>query len=167
MVESVELHPSSVVGANPHCGRSQAVVLSSHHQRGEHRRAVGPPPASLRHRFLLAESGDGSVHHGFDAVRGVHFLSVGNHAGEGRLQQLLVQPAVGHGAVEAADGPDAHREGLGLQRAADVAVELGLQRGRRRGAETFRLRFVESPSLLWSGSLSVLHHSCHSWTKKQ
>lgn len=163
MVESVELHPSSVVGANPHCGRSQAVVLSSHHQGGEHRRAVGPPPASLRHRFLLAESGDGSVH--FDAVRGVHFLSVGNHAGEGRLQQLLVQPAVGHGAVEAADGPDAHREGLGLQRTADVAVEFGLRR--RRRTETFRLRFVESPSLLWSRSLSVLHHSCHSWNKNK
>lgn len=44
----------------------------------------------------------------------------------------MVESAVRHGAVETADGPDADREGLGLQRPPDVVVALGLQRQRRR-----------------------------------
>lgn len=109
----------------------------------------------------MAESGDAAVQHRFDPVRGLHFLSGRNHAGEGGLEELLVQLAVGHGAVEAADGSDPDREGLGLHRPADVAVELRLQR--RRGAETFGLRPVEPPSLLRPRSLALLYNFNYSW----
>lgn len=46
MLESVKLDPASVFGADPHRRRGQAVVLPSHHQRGECRRAVSSSPSS-------------------------------------------------------------------------------------------------------------------------
>ena len=98
-------------------------------------------------RLLLAERCDAAVRHRLYALHRLHFLFVGGGAGEGRLEEVLVQTAVGHGAVETADGPDAGGEGLGLQGPTDVGVGLGrqLQRG---GAESLRLRLVEPPPLL-------------------
>lgn len=107
-------------------------------------------------RFLLAESGDVAVHHRLDPVHRLHFLLVNGGVGERRLQDVVVESAVGHGTVEAADRPDADGEGLGLQRPPDVAVALGLQRQRRR-TETLRLRLVEPPPLLPPRSLSIIH----------
>lgn len=74
----------------------------------------------------------------------------------------MVQSAVGHGAVEAADGPDADGEGLGLQGPPHVVVALGLQRQGRRRAKTVRLGLVEPPPLLPPRPLPVLHNSCWS-----
>lgn len=141
MVKSVELDPSSLLCADPHRRRGQAVVLSSHHQRRENWRAVSPSPAPLRRRrtvstFLLAESRDVALHHRLDPVHRLHFLFVNSSVGERRLEEVVVQSAVRHGAVEAANGPDADREGLGLQWPSDIVVALGLQRQRRRRAET-------------------------------
>ena len=164
MVKAAELHPASLLSADPHRRRRQGVVLPSHHQGGEHRRTAGPPPASLRSlrtagRFLVAESSDVAMQHRLDAMRRLHFLFVNRHVGEGGLEELVVQSAVGHGTVEAADGPDADREGFGLQRPPDVVVALGQQRRRGRRAETLRLRLVEPSSLLWPRPRSVLHDS--------
>lgn len=175
VVKSVELHPASLLCTDPHWRRDQAVVLPSHHQRGENRRAVSPPPASLRgtaHRFLLAESCDVAVHHRLDSVRlriktvvsHLQFLFVNSSVGEWCLEEVLVESAVRHGTVETADGPDADGEGFGLQRPHDVAVALRLQRQRRRTAESLWLRLVEAPSLLRPRSLPVLHNSCQTWT---
>lgn len=161
MMKSVELHANSLVCADPHRRRGQVVVLPSHHQRGEYGGAVGPPPPSrcgrgAMGRLLLAEGRDVSVHHRLDSVHLLRLL----FACEGRLEEVLVESAVCHGSVEAADGPDTDGEGLGLQRPADVAVSFGLQLRRRRRAETFRFRLVEPPPLLPPRSLSILHNSC-------
>lgn len=160
MVKSVELHPASVLCADPHGRGGQAVVLPSDHQRGEHRRAVSPPPASLRRRAAV----DGLLgrFRRLDPMHHLHFLFVGSRVGEGRLEEVVVESAVRHGAVETADGPDANGKGFGLQWPPDVVVALGLQRQRRRRAETLRLRLVEPPPLLPPGSLSILHNSCWS-----
>lgn len=165
-MEPVELDPPSVVRPDPRRGRRQAVALPSHHQGGEDRRAVGPPPAPLRRGgdaggLVLAEGGDVAVQHGSDPVRGLRLLLARGRAGEGGLEQLLVQMAVGHGAVEAADGADPRREGLGLRRPAGVGVELRLQWG--RGAEVFGLGPVKSPPLFGPRPLTVLHVSDQSW----
>lgn len=156
MVEPVELDPPSVLGADPDGGGGQAVVLPSHHQGGEDGGAVGPPAAPLGNvgGALLAEGGEVSLHHRLDAVHRLHlWLLVDAAVGEGGLQQVVVEAAVGHGAVEAADGPDAHGEGFGLQGAPRVDEDLWLQRRRRRRrrgrrTETLRLGLVETPPLL-------------------
>lgn len=119
---------------------------------------MSPPPASLRCRTTVG--GFLGQLYGLDPVHGLHFLFVNGRVGEGRLEEVVVESAVRHGAVETPDGPDANGEGLGLQRPPDVVVALGLQRQRRRGAETLRLRLVEPPPLLASRSLSILHNSC-------
>lgn len=124
---------------------------------------MSPPPASLRRRrtvglFRPPQSRDAAVNHRLDPVHRLGFLLV--DAGERRLEEVLVQPAVGHGAVEAADGPDAHREGLGLERPRDVAVDLWLQR--RRRTQTLRLGLVEASALLCPRSLSIFCNSCWS-----
>lgn len=70
---------------------------------------------------------------------------------------MAVEAAVGHGSVEAADGPDADGEGLGLQGAPGVGVApgLGLQ-GRRLEADALRLGLVEPPLLPGPCPLAVL-----------
>lgn len=168
MMKPVELHPaSSLLCPHPHRGRGQAVVFPAHHQRGEDRRAVGPAPPSLCRRravggFALAEGADVAAHHHPDALRALHLLLVDSQAADGGLEERLVEVAVGHGAVEAADGPDAHGEGLRLQRPPDGVVARGLQRGRGRGAEPLRLRLVEPPPLLRPRSRRFIHDSCQS-----
>lgn len=156
MVEAVELDAASLVGADPDGGRGQAVVLSSHHQGGEDGGAVRPPPPTLgavARRVLLPEGGEVPLHHRGDALHRRRLrlrLPVGG--GQRHLHQLLLQAAVRHGAVEAADGADAGGEGLGLQGALRLRVELQLQRRRRRRrrkrrAEVVRLGLVETPPL--------------------
>lgn len=118
--------------------------------------------------FLLAEGGDASVRHRLKAVRRlVHLQLVSGRGGEGRLEEVAVEATVGHGSVEAADGPDADGERLGFQRPPEVVADLGLQlqRGGRR-AEALRLRLVEPPPLPRPRPLSVLHHSCCHYTWK-
>lgn len=66
-------------------------------------------------------------------------LFLGGSVGEGHVEEVLVEAAVGHGTVEAADGPDANGEGLGLHGAQGVAVALQRPRSRRRTAETLGL----------------------------
>lgn len=119
MMKSVELHPASSLLCAAHRGRGQAVVFPAHHQRGEDWRAAGPAPPSLCRRgavggFALAEGADVAVHHHPDALRALHLL-LDRQAADGGLEDLLAEVAVGHGAVEAADGPDARGEGLHLQ----------------------------------------------------
>lgn len=112
---------------------------------------------------LLAESSDVAMHDCFDAGRGRHLLLADSQVREGGLEELLVEPAVGHGAVEAANGPDANGEGFGLQRPPHITAALELQwRRRQQRAETFRLGLVEPPPLLWSCSLSILNSSSQS-----
>lgn len=130
---------------------------------------MSPPPASLR-GLLLAESCDVAVHHRRDPVRLrveavvplLRLWFVSGSVGERRLQEVLVEAAVRHGAVETADGPDANGEGFGFQGPHGVVVALGLQRHRRRTAESLGLRLVEAPPFLWPRSLPVLHNSCQS-----
>lgn len=85
--------------------------------------------------------------------------------GERRLEDVVVESTVGHGAVEAADGSDAGGEGFGLQGTPDVAVAVLLQWLGGGRAETFGFGFIESPPLLPPGSLSVLHDCSGDCTK--
>lgn len=160
VMESVVLDSPSVLDPESGRGRGQVVVLPSDHQRGEERRALGPPPApgcplGAVSGLLLAEVAVGGRLHPVGGL--LHLLSVDDRGREGGLEVVAVEAAVGHGAVEAADGPDADGEGLGLQGAPGIAVAPGLRlQGRSLEADAVRLRLVESPLLPGSHPLAVL-----------
>lgn len=172
MVEPLDLDPPHLLGVDPDRRRGQVVVLSSNHQRGEDWRAVSSASAPLCHRrtvgrLLLAKGGHVALNHRLDAMHRLHPWCVSGGGAEGGLQEVLVvQSAVGHGAVEAANGPDAHGKGFGLQGASDISVSLTQQRSERRRrsrsgrVKTLRLRLVESPPLLGPHSLELHHRFC-------
>lgn len=140
MRESVELEPASVRCADSQRRRGQAVVLPPHQQRGKGRGAVSSSPSSGRRRsaasgLLLAEGGDAAVRrrrHHLHPVHHLHVLFVDGGAGGRGVEEVRVESAVGHGAVKAADGPDADREGFPLQQ-----PPAGVSLGGRGGAESF------------------------------
>lgn len=137
MRESVELEPASVRRADSQRRRGQAVVLPPHQQRGKGRGAVSSSPSSGRRRsgasgLLLAEGGDAAVRHHLHPVHHLHVLFADCGTGGRGVEEMRVESAVGHGAVKAADGPDADREGFPLQQ-----PPAGVSLGRRRGAESF------------------------------
>lgn len=103
-------------------------------------------------RLLLAEGGvRGRLHPVGGLLR---LLPVDNRGREGGLEVVAVQVAVGHGPVEAANGPDADRERFGLQ----GAPGLWLQ-GRGFDADALRLGLVESAFLPGPRPLAVLPSS--------
>lgn len=116
--------------------------------------------------LLLAEGGVRGRLHTIGGL--LRLLPVDNRGREGGLEVVAVEAAVGHGAVEAADGPNADGEGLGLQGAPGIAVAPGLWlQGRSLEADAVRLRLVEPPLLPGPRPLAVLPGSACRGTSSQ
>lgn len=160
MLESVKLQPASFRCADPQRRRGQVVVLPSHQQRGKRWRAVSSSPSSRRHRstassLLLAESGDAAMRHHLHPMQRLRVPFVNRRCG---VKEMRVESAVSHGAVKAANGPYADWERFSLR-----GPPPGVALGGSRSAESFRIRFVEPPSLPTPHSLSIHYNSCCIW----
>lgn len=163
LVEPVERRAAPGCRANPHRGRRQVVALSSHHQGRENRRAVSPPtaPGRRQRRSLLAEGGRVLKLMRRRRRRGL-LAALSLWRREHAVLVMVVQAGVGHGAVEAADGSDAHRERFGF-----VGTRVGRWRRRWRRAEIIRVGLVETTLLPALRSLRFLLRTCRDSTRPE